>query len=259
MENDNFNAESMFRSDADIEALIKLAQEQEQKLEATDPKQKVDPIDNLEIEQENSILEEEISKEENIEQEEVKEAEEVEKAEEVEETKEETKEKAEEIKEEKQEEAKEEIENSEEKPKNEPKDELKDATEEKLKEEQEEDNSPIKKYIFYVSRDFVKTIDSLSIDERTAYINDAIQMKIDSTRTISHQDKMMKIIIQAVVVFLTVCITTPIAVMIMNKAIMSTFDNYKYSQQNFEKLYKQRFENDKAYMRSIQYNQQHKN
>ena len=35
-----------------------------------------------------------------------------------------------------------------------------------------------------------------------------------------------------------------------------TFENYKYSQENFEKLYKQRFEKDKAYMRSVQYNKE---
>lgn len=122
-------------------------------------------------------------------------------------------------------------------------------------EEKEEERSPIKKYIFYVSKEFVNIIDSLTIDERTAYINDAIQMKIDSTKEISHNDKISKIITQAIVVFLTVCIMTPIAVFIMNKAIMATFDNYKYSQQNFEKLYKQRFENDKTYMRSVKYNQ----
>ena len=34
-------------------------------------------------------------------------------------------------------------------------------------------------------------------------------------------------------------------------------ENYKYSQENFEKLYKQRFEKDNAYMRSIQYNKKH--
>ena len=37
---------------------------------------------------------------------------------------------------------------------------------------------------------------------------------------------------------------------------MATFDNYKYSQENFEKLYKSRFEKDRAYMRSIQYNKE---
>ena len=39
---------------------------------------------------------------------------------------------------------------------------------------------------------------------------------------------------------------------------MATFDNYKYSQENFEKLYKERFSKDKAYMRSIQYNKEQK-
>lgn len=124
-----------------------------------------------------------------------------------------------------------------------------------LEEEKAENSSPLKKYIFNVSRDFVDTIDSLTIDERTAYINDAIQMKIDLNNQTRQSNKFNEIITQAVVVFLTVCIVTPIAIFIMNKAIMVTFENYKYSQTNFEKLYKQRFENDRAYMRSLQYNQ----
>ncbi len=124
-----------------------------------------------------------------------------------------------------------------------------------LEEEKAENSSPLKKYIFNVSRDFVDTIDSLTIDERTAYINDAIQMKIDSNNQTRQSNKFNEIVTQAVIVFLTVCIVTPIAIFIMNKAIMVTFENYKYSQTNFEKLYKQRFENDRAYMRSLQYNQ----
>ena len=124
-----------------------------------------------------------------------------------------------------------------------------------LEEEKAENSSPLKKYIFNVSRDFVNTIDSLTIDERTAYINDAIQMKIDSNNQTRQSNKFNEIVTQAVIVFLTVCIVTPIAIFIMNKAIMVTFENYKYSQTNFEKLYKQRFENDRAYMRSLQYNQ----
>lgn len=124
-----------------------------------------------------------------------------------------------------------------------------------LEEEKAENSSPLKKYIFNVSRDFVNTIDSLTIDERTAYINDAIQMKIDLNNQTRQSNKFNEIVTQAVIVFLTVCIVTPIAIFIMNKAIMVTFENYKYSQTNFEKLYKQRFENDRAYMRSLQYNQ----
>ncbi len=124
-----------------------------------------------------------------------------------------------------------------------------------LEEEKAENSSPLKKYVFNVSRDFVDTIDSLTIDERTAYINDAIQMKIDSNNQTRQSNKFNEIVTQAIIVFLTVCIVTPIAIFIMNKAIMVTFENYKYSQTNFEKLYKQRFENDRAYMRSLQYNQ----
>ena len=54
---------------------------------------------------------------------------------------------------------------------------------------------------------------------------------------------------------LTFIIATPLFLFLVNKSIMMTFDNYKYSQDNFEKLYKQRFFNDRAYMRSVQYNQ----
>ena len=46
-------------------------------------------------------------------------------------------------------------------------------------EELDENNSVVKKYIFYVSKDFVPYIDKLTTDERSAYINDAIQKKID--------------------------------------------------------------------------------
>ncbi len=128
------------------------------------------------------------------------------------------------------------------------------AKEEENNNEEEEKEAPLKKYLFYVSKEFENTIDNLSLDKRTAFINEAIQMKIDSTKANFQTQKINKIIFQAFVVFLTVCITTPIALFIMNKAIMLTFENYKYSQYNFEKLYKQRFESDRAYMRSVHYN-----
>ena len=75
-----------------------------------------------------------------------------------------------------------------------------------LEEEKAENSSPLKKYIFNVSRDFVNTIDSLTIDERTAYINDAIQMKIDLNNQTRQSNKFNEIVTQAVIVFLTVCI-----------------------------------------------------
>ena len=55
---------------------------------------------------------------------------------------------------------------------------------------------------------------------------------------------------------LTFILSMPIVLFACHKAIMATFDNYKYSQENFEKLYRQRFKKDRAYMRSVQYNKQ---
>jgi len=125
-------------------------------------------------------------------------------------------------------------------------------------EELSEDNNVVKKYIVYISKEYVPYIDKLSIDERNAYINDAIQIKVD-TETLQKQSNFKKqAILHTVIAILTFIIMTPILLLAVNKAIMVTFENYKYSQDNFEKLYKQRFEKDRAYMRSIEYNKEHK-
>lgn len=125
-----------------------------------------------------------------------------------------------------------------------------------LWEELDENNSVVKKYIFYVSKDFVLYIDNLSTDERSAYINDAIQIKIDLENEKKHKEKKIKLITHFVIMILTFCLMAPIVLFGVHKAIMATFDNYKYSQENFEKLYKQRFAKDRAYMRSVEYNNQ---
>ena len=125
-------------------------------------------------------------------------------------------------------------------------------------EELDKNNAVVKKYIIYISKDFIPYIDDLSTDERSAYINDAIQTKIDVEYAKRKQNKKKKLIAHLLVAIITICAMTPIALLGVNKAIMVTFENYKYSQDNFEKLYKQRFEKNKAYMRSIQYNKEHK-
>jgi len=125
-------------------------------------------------------------------------------------------------------------------------------------EELDDNNSVVKKYIFYISKDFIPYIDNLSTDERSAYVNDAIQIKIDMEDEKKQKEKKAKIISHFIVMILTFCLLSPVVLFITHKAIMATFDNYKYSQENFEKLYKQRFAKDKAYMRSIQYNKQNK-
>lgn len=121
------------------------------------------------------------------------------------------------------------------------------------------DNSVVKKYIIYISKEFTPCIDNLSRDQRSAYINDAIQLKIDLEDEEKQKAKKRRMTTHLVIAIITFLVMTPLALLGVNKAIMMTFENYKYSQDNFEKLYKQRFEKDKAYMRSLEYNRAQQN
>lgn len=122
--------------------------------------------------------------------------------------------------------------------------------------EQDDEDAVVKKYIFYASKDFVPVLDNLTTDERSAYINDAIQIKIDLQDENRKKNKKKKALKHFIVMLLTCCFTLPIIMIAVHKSIMATFNNYKYTQDSFEKLYRQRFAKDKAYMRSIQYNRE---
>lgn len=119
-----------------------------------------------------------------------------------------------------------------------------------------EENSAVKKYLFYVSKDFTPFLDDLTTDERSAYINDAIQKKIDFENKEKEKKNKTKIITHFIIMIFTFILAAPFVLMLSHKAIMATFDNYKYSQENFEKLYKERFLKDRVYMRSIKYNKE---
>lgn len=122
--------------------------------------------------------------------------------------------------------------------------------------EENDEESAVKKYILYISRDFVPYIDELTTDERSAFINDCIQTKLDLNNEEKQKEKKKEIAKHFGILLLTICLSAPVVLFCVHKTIMATFDNYKYSQENFEKLYRQRFAKDKAYMRSVQYNRQ---
>lgn len=124
--------------------------------------------------------------------------------------------------------------------------------------EEDDEESAVKKYILYVSRDFVPYIDDLTTDERSAFINDCIQTKLDLENAEKQAQKKKEIAKHFGILILTICLSAPIVLFCVHKTIIATFDNYKYSQESFEKLYRQRFAKDKAYMRSVQYNSQSK-
>ena len=124
-------------------------------------------------------------------------------------------------------------------------------------EEKEEENSVLKKYIVYISKDFVPYMDTLSTNELSAYVNDAIQKKIDLEEEEHKKNKKQKALKHIITALATIFITMPILMYAANKSIMATFENYKYSQQNFEKLYEQRFSKSKTHARTLKYNKLH--
>ena len=137
-----------------------------------------------------------------------------------------------------------------------PKEQIKEQAKEEISEWEEFDskNSVVKKYIVYIAKEFIPTMDSLTTDERSAYINDAIQKKIDFEDVKKQKNKKFRLVLHFIIMIVVFVAVMPFALLGVNKAIMMTFENYKYSQDNFEKLYKQHFEKDRAYMRSLEYN-----
>jgi len=119
-------------------------------------------------------------------------------------------------------------------------------------EEFDNNNEVVKKYIIYIARDYVPYIDRLSVDQRSAYVNDAIQKKIDYDEEEERIAKKKNLAKHIVLFILTFFIAMPFMILIIDKAIIATMENYKYSQENFEKLYKHRFEKQKAYYNAIQ-------
>lgn len=124
-------------------------------------------------------------------------------------------------------------------------------------EELNNSNDVVKKYIIYISKEFIPIVDKLTPDERSAYINDAIQIKVDALDEKVQKNKKRAFLIHLAIAIAVFVFSTPFILYITNKAFMATFDNYKYSQDNFERLYQSRFYKDKVYMRSVQYNKQY--
>ena len=124
-------------------------------------------------------------------------------------------------------------------------------------EDSNDENSVLKKYIVYISKDFVPYLDNLSTNEMSAYINDAIQKKIDIEEENKSNSRKKRVATHIITAIITVILATPFLLVAAYKSIMVTFENYKYSQENFEKLYAQKFKKDRIYLRSLKYNQLH--
>lgn len=100
--------------------------------------------------------------------------------------------------------------------------------------------SDCKKYVVYITPNNVDYVDNLSIDERTELINNVIQDKhssdIKSKRLLERQ----KYVKHLIVVCITVIIAFPILFFAVNKSLQICISNYQQSQENFQKLYREK-------------------
>ncbi len=97
-----------------------------------------------------------------------------------------------------------------------------------------------KKYVVYITPDNVDYVDNLSIDQRTELINNIITEKQKTSKKSqvlkSRQDYLKHLLL----VCATVIISFPLLFYAVNKSLQLTITNYQQSQQNFQKLYKER-------------------
>ena len=97
-----------------------------------------------------------------------------------------------------------------------------------------------KKYVIYISQDNVDYVDNLSIDERTALINKVFEEKQKSDAKSEALKKRQRYYKHLMIVCLTVIISFPLLFFAVNKSLQITINNYQQSQQNFQKLYKEK-------------------
>lgn len=100
--------------------------------------------------------------------------------------------------------------------------------------------SDCKKYVVYITPNNVDYVDNLSIDERTELINNVISDKhssdIKSKRLLERQ----RYVKHLIVVCITVIIGFPILFFAVNKSLQICISNYQQSQENFQKLYREK-------------------
>lgn len=112
-----------------------------------------------------------------------------------------------------------------------------------------EENDAVKKYVIYIAKDFVPSFDSMNSDERSAYVNDAIQLKVDLEGKDRKWHLFKRILRHIIVSVFTLILAVPALFWFADKSIKATVQNYGYVQENFEKLYKERADREKTIQR----------
>lgn len=100
--------------------------------------------------------------------------------------------------------------------------------------------SECKKYVIYITPNNIDYVDSLSIDDRTELINNVLYESHNSDIKNKQLKERQKYLKHLIVVCITVIISFPILFFAVNKSLQVSISNYQQSQQNFQKLYKEK-------------------
>lgn len=97
-----------------------------------------------------------------------------------------------------------------------------------------------KKYVVAMNPDLVPFFDKLSVDKRTALVNQLVLEHVEAQKKVPEEERIKKLIKHSLVVFITVAIGLPSIFYITNASIEATVNSYREVQGNFEKLYKEK-------------------
>ena len=102
---------------------------------------------------------------------------------------------------------------------------------------EDDDSVAVKKYIFGVSLDYVDLIDEMDLDERSAFINDAIYIKLEKERKDAKKHNRNSLVNHVMLIIVALVIGFPLLSWVAAKSIEITSDNYKRMRSNVETLY----------------------
>ena len=99
-------------------------------------------------------------------------------------------------------------------------------------------NQNFKKFVIQIDNDNVDYFESFSPRERVSLINKFLSLEQIKSRSDYRKKRIKEYLIHLSIVILTVFIFLPLFYFSINKLVLLTLENYKQTQLNFEKLYK---------------------
>lgn len=96
-----------------------------------------------------------------------------------------------------------------------------------------------KKYVIYVDSDNIDYMENLSVNDRKALINKILKEQHELTVETQQLNARKKFLKHALLACFTFIIGFPLMFIVVNKALLSSINNYQQAKQNIMKLYRQ--------------------